>query len=179
MNRRTTLAAALSAQRGMVLVISLLLMLVLSIGVLPSMQLITVETRVAANMHNQEVAFQVAEGAVRTAEVGLARGDYTGFAANTGGLYTLDAKSVPVWAPAPWAAAPLDWSGSGAVQTSVAGQTGAFVIEQLPSVAKKGSSLSAPAYGSAAAQTRVYRITARGVGLDGKRAVMVQTIVHD
>ena len=57
-----------SRQRGAVLVISLILLLILTVIGMSAIQTTTTEERMAGNMRDSEIAFQSAEAAIRDAE---------------------------------------------------------------------------------------------------------------
>ena len=77
-----------SHQRGMVLVISLLMLLVLTLIGLAATRSTTLEQRMTINQNDQEVAFEAAEAALRDGESTLSGASSLNFASNAGGAYT-------------------------------------------------------------------------------------------
>jgi type IV pilus assembly protein PilX len=157
-----------SAQRGVVLFTTMMLLVMLTILALAAYALNTTQTRVATNSADSMVAYQTAEGTLAQAESALLADTYadSSFAANSNGLYVFDPSAAPVWKDA------SIWSSANAVLPGFQGGSSApaaYLIERLPSVSKPGSNMRT--------QTRVYRITARAVGKSGGSAVILQSTV--
>jgi type IV pilus assembly protein PilX len=160
-----------SSQRGVVLIATMILLVLLTILALTAVSMNSTQTRVAANSADQQVAYETAEGVLSQAESNVIAGLYptSAFAANAAGLYIFDATAGPVWQTN----ASL-WSTPGAtISTGFGGgssQPGQFVIELLPPVIKPGQAMNA--------QTQVYRVTAYGVGQSGKSPVILQATMQ-
>ena len=168
-------------QRGVVLFIALILLLVLtSLGVvLARMQM--VEERMAGNEDNHQLAFQAAEAALRAAEDDLGTGVYPNaqFAANTGGLYQIWAEPTMLAPPfdsitnsVNWsdATATLPYRGPPLTGIPVNAQQPTVVIEMLPAVTIPSCSSGAGLPGS------VFRITAHAVGGDATAQATIQSV---
>ena len=158
-----------TAQRGAVLITTVILLILLTLGALAAMSMNGTQTRVATNSADHQVAYQTAEGALGEAASKLLAGAYSAseFAANTKGLYVFDPTAAPVWAN------PSIWKTSGAVMPGFQGGSSAgayLLIEKLPPVIKPGQNMKSP--------TQVYRITARAVGTSGRSPVILQSTVQ-
>lgn len=161
--------------RGYALVTALILLLILAAMSVVALSLGTMQTRVAANAGNALVSFEVAEGALTSAESQLLSGSYSDFAGNANGLYTMNPGTAPIWTT-------VDWTGGGAIKAPYSGNAGApayYLIEQLPSVSAPGQSAASQQYGGGAPRVRVFRITARAVGANGKTPTLLQSLFHD
>jgi type IV pilus assembly protein PilX len=178
-------------QRGAVLFITLVLLIILTIIGVAAARLQTGEAVMARNDHNHQLAMQAAEAALRDAETNINIGTWNvaQFAQNDAGLYTLQtevqgelAGSIADqidWnaeAPAPNPAA-MTYTGpalSGAPTSPMVTQV---VIESLPPQATAVSPLCTASYGSQQ-QCSVYRITAHAVGGDTTASATLQSVVH-
>jgi type IV pilus assembly protein PilX len=157
-----------AAQRGSVIILALMLMLMLTIMAITQMTVNTSQTRIATNMADQQIAFTTAEGALNEATNAVIAGTYTpqAFIGGTSGLYVFDPNNTAKWST-------IDWSSSSSVIKSFKGSSNsqsAYIIEQLPSIIQLGQNMNSP--------TRVYRITARGVGASGSSVVILQTTLQ-
>lgn len=129
-------------EKGMALIMSLILLCILTVGVMVSTRSITTQTRLAANLLSGDVAAQIAEGTNRAAEGLLSRGQLAALIkANSNGLYFFNTLIDPQWSG--WgSAAPIDWSNSAtAKQSTYIGNSptyGAYIVEQLPDVVGGG-----------------------------------------
>jgi type IV pilus assembly protein PilX len=179
-----------SQQRGFVLFVALILLLILSLLGVTAARLQTTEERMARNEDNRQIGAQAAEAALRAGETGLTTGVYTAaqFSANTNGLYELNPSAGSVlWGPPAfnWAAAgaALTYSPADALNpmpalTSLpaAAQSPQYIIENLPAVAMPGDSISQVQYASPVPPVTVYRVTASGVGADSSTTTILQSI---
>ncbi len=151
--------------KGSVLIITLLLMLMLTVMAITQITFNHTQTHIATNSADAQVAFQTAEGALNEATNRVLSGTYapTEFLSNTNGLYLSNPANPPLWTT-------LDWNSNNAVIKSFQGKSyaqGAYIIEQLPSVIRPGQNINNPAH--------VYRITARAVGASGNSLVILQS----
>lgn len=161
-------------QRGVVLVISLLMLLVLTMIGLAATRGTTIEQRMTANQNDQEVAFEAAEAALRAGESQLASASTLNFAGNTGGTYTLSTMGGTNWTN-------IDWSPSG---TAVTGYTAgiqpepivnpSFFIVYDPSGGGQTSGTTLKSSTPVSSNT-LYYVYARGVGLTGNTAVVLKS----
>ncbi|MEB0135125.1 pilus assembly protein [Actimicrobium sp. CCC2.4] len=155
-------------QRGSVLIITVILVLLLTILGLGTVSLNTTQTRIATNSADAQISFQTAEGVLNQAQTNLVAGDYAyaNFMAGDNGLYVFDPAAAPIWTT-------IDWSSASAAVQSFQGKSnapGAYIIELLPSFIRPGQSLKKV--------TRVFRVTARAVGPSGGAPVLLQSTVQ-
>ena len=179
-----------SRQRGAVLYIALILLLILTIIGIAAARLQTGEAVMARNDHNHQLALQAAEAALRDAEINLADGTWTipQFAANTNGLYMLSLEAtggLPSGIPGS-IVEQINWNA--AAPNSAMTYTGPalgnaqglpltqVIIEDLPPVARAGDPLCTPS--NQTQSCAVYRVTAHAVGGDASASATVQSIIH-
>lgn len=155
-------------QRGSVLIITVILLLLLTILGLGTVSLNTTQTRIATNSADAQISFQTAEGVLNQAQTNIVAGDYAyaNFLAGDKGLYIFDPAAAPIWTT-------VDWGSASAAIQSFQGKStvpGAYIIELLPSFIRPGQSLKK--------FTRVFRVTARAVGPSGGAPVLLQSTVQ-
>lgn len=166
-----------SKQRGVVLFVALILLLILSLLGVTAARMQTVEERMARNEDNHQLGAQSAEAGLRGAETGLLTGIYTNFAANANGLYAPVLSNGSPVSTLNWTTA-LPYAGPPLTALPAASQTPKFVIENLPSVAVAGDDISVTSLNPASPPVTVYRVTAQGVGADGTSTTTLQSIVR-
>jgi type IV pilus assembly protein PilX len=154
-----------ASQRASVLITTMILLMMLTVLGLAMISLNTTQTRIATNSADAQAAYQTAEGALNQAAANLQAGSYplANFTANTNGLYIFNSASAPLWTTVVWSNA------TAAIQCTACGSStnAAYVIEYLPAVNIPGTPTP----------QRVYRITARAVGISGSSPVMLQATV--
>jgi len=161
-----------SPERGVVLIATAVLLVILTVIALAGVSMISTQTRVATNSADVQVAYQTAEAALSDAQNQLIAGSFvpSAFAQNNGGLYVFDPSAPPVWSDAHlW----LPANASKVLTSNFQGGSSsapAYVIEQMPSVIKPGQDMKRP--------TQVYRITARATGRSGNAPVVLQSTVQ-
>lgn len=169
-------------QKGAVLVVALILLLVLTLVGVAGMQDTTLQEKMAGNMQDRNLAFQAAEAALRAGEVELQAAVLPAFN-NTGGLitetysfpsggttYTLQAGSAAYWEKFPWA----NNSRSYGVDLSNVGARPRYVLEKIPVVtAPQGESQVFDSGGIAELES--YRVTAMGTGGSADAVVILQS----
>jgi type IV pilus assembly protein PilX len=191
--RRRAIAFKRMYQRGAVLFVSLILLLILTLIGITAARMQTVEERMAQNDDNHQLAVQAAEAALRYGETLLWSGIYSApdFAANANGLYQLQTEvQAAAGSSNPAQASIVDsinWSSPGTQTKPYAGpglsdapappQPAQIVIESLPPVARAGDPICTPGYGQEQVCS-VYRITAHAVGGDSTSAATLQSIFH-
>jgi type IV pilus assembly protein PilX len=162
-------------QQGVVLVVSLLMLLVLTMIGLAATRGTTIEQRMTMNQNDQEVAFQAAEAALRAGEGALAGAANLDFSANTNGAYT----STTMASDLNWRS--IDWSPSGSAVVSygngihpepIVYPSYYIVYDTVASQIGGGTSLSPD---QPVSTNAVYHIYARGVGLTGNVAVVLES----
>lgn len=158
--------ASASRQRGAVLFVSLIFLLVLTLLGVMLARTQTTEERMAQNDANHDLAVEAAGATLRFAEMNIAEGNYTAFSQDGAGLYTLDPTVGSVYTSSIWSntAAILTYTGTALQSISASPQ---FIVEQLPPVALPGTSLGASAQGIGAnGSVQVFQITAHASGGD-------------
>jgi type IV pilus assembly protein PilX len=164
-NHRTSRAS----ERGVVLVVGLILLLVLTLYGVTAMRSMVLEERMTGNTQDAQVAFQMAEAALREAELLLQQASLPAFDDNNG-LYTFQpptaAVPTPLWErdTTVWRAATVESGAPAPLQQARA----EFLIEQILVLGTVGAggSLQADAEINVRQQI-VYRITARAWGVAG------------
>ncbi len=175
-------------QRGVILFVALILLVILSLLGVTAARLQTSEERMARNEDNHQMGAQAAEAALRNAEANIAGGAFTALTSNTAGQYTLD------WNNGPWASLITNWSDptqtlsySAPVTAGVAAgpaltalpagaQSPTYIVEQLPAVTIPGDNLACTGYGCPTGTVSVYRVTATGTGADQTTTTTLQSI---
>jgi len=175
-----------SQQRGVVLFVALILLLILSLLGVTAARMQTTEERMARNEDNRQIGAQAAEAALRAAETGLTNGLYsaTQFSNNANGFYELNPATGSVLQPA------FPWSTPGAAITypdpanpmpaltslPTAAQSPKYIIENLPAVAMPGDSITQQQYATPVSPVTVYRVTANATGADSSSTTILQSI---
>ena len=170
-------------QRGSVLVVSLLILLVMTLLGITAMSTTTLEEKMAGNLRDKGIAFQAAEAALRDGETDLNKNNIAEslfVAACTNGLCLPAAAGDPPQ----WKA--VNWSASGTTTRKYGVATGAtalagvatpprYIIELLRDIPSAGSSITT---GITPPQTKTaFRITAVGYGANAVTTVMLQAVV--
>jgi type IV pilus assembly protein PilX len=177
-----------SQQRGIVLFVALILLLILSLLGVTAARMQTTEERMARNEDNRQIGAQAAEAALRAAEAGLTNGIYSAeqFSGNTAGFYELNPATGSVLQQAP----PSVWATPGATITypdpanpmppltalPAAAQSPQYIIENLPAVAMPGDSINQVQYATPVSPVTVYRVTANATGADSSSTTILQSI---
>jgi type IV pilus assembly protein PilX len=168
-----------SKQRGVVMFVALILLLILSLLGVTAARMQTVEERMARNNDNRQIGAQAAEAALRSAENGLLTGLYSNFAGNTNGLYAPLLSNGSPLTGMDWSvpANTLPYAGPALSSLQTMAQP-KIVIENLPPVAVAGDDISVTSLNPASPPVTVYRVTAQGVGADNTSTTTLQSIVR-
>lgn len=168
-----------SNQRGVVLVVALLFMLLIIIVGLAGSSQSNTQMHISSNSMSHQVAFQSADATLRSAFLSMRSGNFDSvdFSLNTAGYFTFDVTLAPVWLTN------IDdnsyWqSASNAVQSYQGGssQANSYVVEKMPAIATPGKTLgNANQFGKQDSGSN-YRVTARGIGPQGSSPVVLQAI---
>lgn len=175
---RSTPRPTFEQQRGVALFISLVLLLVLTIIGVSAVQTTSLEERMARNTHDNVLAFQAAESALREAENFLQNN------VNSTALFTAGGNNG-LWRAADygqtdrWKQAGI-WTGANSVQAATAVQSVAeqprYLIEWVATVQRaENPSLLGSSYSTLFDRIEVFRITARGVGGTTNARVILQS----
>ena len=168
-------------QRGVVLFVSLILLLILTLLGISLARMQTVEERLAQNDFNHQLALQTAEAALNAAYDDDADGEFSDFSGSTTGLATLadEAADTDLAYHAQWSSPGTDsivYNGNGAPLASApSASQPQFVVEKLVAAAPPGCGSGNPgSYGG----TNVYlhRLTAHAAGGDGSASATVLLI---
>jgi type IV pilus assembly protein PilX len=157
-----------SRQRGAVLVVSLLILLIMTMIGVSSLQSSAIEEKMASNSRDRSVGFQSAEVALREAEDFVESLVTTGSFDDTGGLYSgLDT--------APDGLDGTTWATSGNYRTATApgGSAGAqYFITRTGTVQDKKSLIIGASGGPGGTKNEItiFQITARGQGANADGA---------
>lgn len=176
------LRRAAPKQSGVVLITGLIFMVILTMIVLAVLRSGSLEERMAANARNRQLALQAAEAVLRDAEdasfsTAVAPFDPftpTSFSTTcTNGYCTKPAGgSTPRWKT-------IDWDSTGATRSfaaDTANLTSTLVASQPRYIIEIASTpVISPSAGGGLCPSIVYRLTARGLGLDASE-VFVQTM---
>lgn len=169
-------------QRGAVLVVSLLMLLVMTILGVAGMGSTNLEQRMAANNRDRDIAFQAAELALRDGERKVRNNNYTpaSFSATcVGGLCTEASGTTARWRDGAldvWNTGTRHFTYSETSSISVnngVSQTPVYILEWLGYVRPVGWSVGDPNPGPG--DPEMYRITAIGYGLSSDARVMLQS----
>ena len=161
--RRASILPAARGQRGAVLVISLLLLVVMTVLAIDAMRSANFNVALATNTQEQGRSFAVAESGLADAEAFILANHpstpiFDWSASDTDGLFM----------PGDLAASPVtgvDWSANnGAYETGASGSR--YTVEYLGSFSVSGGSLTTGA-GAGPEQRYLYLITARGESAGG------------
>jgi type IV pilus assembly protein PilX len=176
-----------TAQRGMVLVTVLLLLLMVTVLGTAVLRMQTAEQRISVNAGNHSIASVNAEATLRYAECGLEGGCSGGtwtaasFLENSAGLFTLNPTTgSTVSAQSPNVPKGVKWSAPAGNTLSYAGPalktsaTPQYAIEKLPPVVLPGDSMSAEQYDGGGGATP-YQITAYANGADTNSQTVLQS----
>lgn len=171
-------------QRGAVLFVALILLVILSLLGVSAARMQMTEERMARNEDNRQTAEQAAEAALRYAESLISTGiiNPSTCAGNTNGQYTLGITGSIVSASGvagvSWSAltppAVMLYAGPALSSLPASAQTPMIVVEALPNVCTGLDVCTQNNYGSQG--TSQYRITAYGQGADSTSYTILQSI---
>jgi type IV pilus assembly protein PilX len=162
-------------ERGAVLIVSLVILLVLTILGVAGLQNTSMEERMAGNYRDRFTAFQAAETALRAGEGQI--DEITTFQVmkfdGTDGTYTVEATTgnTDPYDPTNYTRALT------AVTLDGVGDAPEWYIEKLPKVPLPKSSLVVGFQGKPK-DVQYYRISARGSGSSGRAEVILQSTYH-
>lgn len=161
-------------QRGAVLIVSLVILLVLTMLGVQGMQTSTLEEKMAGNFRDKKLAFEAAEAALKAAEGVLNLSSTPPIANSSGsnGVYTFASATINSYS---------FWSGVTGTNTNLPGlqENPKYVIEERG--VQSGSGVSKNAEAGAVSKSNFqgttygYRITARGTGGTANTVVILQS----
>lgn len=159
-------------ERGAVLVVSLIMLLIVTMIAVSSMQGTVMEEKMAGNSRDRNLAFQTAESAVREAETyveGLASmGSFTG----SSGLYGLTDSEPDYANAATWSDTANHVVGSAPHDSYAAPQ---YFIKHFTIVKGSAGALNMSGYGDnkGTGDLTVFTVTARGTGASAESAEVI------
>ncbi len=178
------LTAAPASQRGAVLFVSMILLVILTLIGVTAARMQTAEESMARNENNHQLALEYAEAALRNAEGFVGKYQQADFATNGAGLYDLSLELQTGTQTS--IADTTDWSQPGVQTLMYAGpalnnapppsQAAQIIIEAMPPVTPVGSQMGDPRYNSPATQIFSYRITAHAGGADASSTATLQSV---
>lgn len=174
MNRKHSPINTQGRQSGAAMVIALVMLLVLTLLATASARMTLLEERMTGNTQDRNVAFQVAEAALRQGEDIVQQPVLPEFN-NDDGLYQPAAPADdPVWRTVDWNDTDNDviaFDGLDDAPGALANASATLIVEEMPSVPTPGSSMLPLPVDEPA----VFRVTARALGVDGTSVVTLQT----
>jgi type IV pilus assembly protein PilX len=175
-------SSRLQQQRGVVLMVGMIILLVMTLIGLSAARSTLLEERMSGSTADNNVAFQAAEAALRTGELSLQVPVLPEFN-NTGGRYKALEYTNPDQAPrwqqwigasegSNWNSNAIAYAGMSSAPAPLDQASARYYLEEFPLVYGPGESLAADA---PVDELGFYRITARGVGISGITSVIVQS----
>jgi len=168
--------SSMKQQKGSVLIISLLLLIVSTLLGLSSMNNTVMEEKMAGNLRQQNLALQTAESSLRQGENWLsALSVFTKPVASSTGASGVWIKDAPEGVAVPtgrWWTDEATWTSDAVVYNELAGLTGYYLIEELESLQ---DSLNVGAQSDGQSTRDFYQITAYGLGLGGRAKAYLRT----
>ncbi|WP_160280066.1 pilus assembly PilX family protein [Cellvibrio mixtus] len=173
----------MQSQRGMVLIVGLIMVLLMSIIGVAAIRGSNTQEAMAGNMRDRNQAFQATEAALRTAELNVAANGSKMVFENKNGLLTnQNLKDAPFGPVARWAGATWDTNSIAINKSDIdlkLTKMPAYVVEKVevegPAAAAMGESTEYGANVEQAGNSVIYRITARGYGGSEKSEVILQS----
>jgi type IV pilus assembly protein PilX len=178
-NTRPASDPAAERQRGVVLIVGLIMLLVLTLLGLAASSGTTLEEKMVRNDQRHQIAFQAAEAALKDAQTRLLLGDICTTFDNNHGCYQPPtsnqpptAKRQPLWQSIKW-----NDADSIAYSGTLAGTSNKprYFVEQLPPEPAPGNNIGACYYGCAA-PTQVFQITSEATSTDTPKEVVLQSV---
>lgn len=159
-----------SAQRGVALVVALILLVVMTLLGLGALRSVTLEEKMAGNTFDRSLSFQTTEAALREAEVSLGAAPPTPAAGSAcaGGICGAPAaNTTPRWLDSSF----TGWTNAAAVVSGPITITPQYFVEYL------GNTFPCkPGDASTSFDCKRYRVTARSNAGTDRASVMLQSI---
>lgn len=177
MNERD-LRTSKAHQRGMVLIVSLIILVIVTLIAVTALRVTILEERMAGNTRDRQLAFEAAEYALREAQDLLSAPvlpQFTASGGTTGGYFSgLNTNPGGIGDIAYWSTTHNWTTQSVAANKSAGVLTGQvqprYVIEEFPAISCDGYSSKWPP----PPPRNVYRVTARGTGRTVDSVVILQ-----
>lgn len=166
-------------QRGAVLMVSLMVLLMLTMLTLTAIRASTMQEKIAGSTRNIDLALQAAEAALRVGETSLSGNTLPDYHATAGWYHYVDKPAPSLMAPG------TAWN-SGVISMPLVADDGwqvsqapRYIVEALPPIPEPGGDLEA---GGVQPDTTMYRVTAIGFSAvpfgdidDAQYSVILQT----
>ncbi len=174
-------------QRGAVLAVVLMFLLLLTILGITALNTTTLEERMAGNLNDRQHALQATESALTTAErwLGSLTPDTkpsTYFTNNATGRYQIPTDGVSLWQSVDWSGSSLVvhpnvpvGAGTATALTKIASQP-KYIVENLGTYKDSYAPIGYSTYGSNPNKTYYFRITARGSGATNASSVFMESV---
>lgn len=160
-------------ERGVALVIALIMLLVLTVLGTATARMTLLEERMTGNTQDRRVAFQAAEAALREGEDLLEQPVLPEFDGEDGLYQPAEPDEDPLWRTVDFASDEARaYAGLADADGALANAAASYFVEELPRVPTAGVSLAADA---PVDDLGFYRVTARGTGMAGTATVTLQT----
>lgn len=162
-----------AGQSGAVMVVALVMLLALTLLGTTTARLTLLEERMTGNTQDYNIAFQVAEAALRVGEATLRESILPNFDGTNGHYQPAGPADPPIWEA-------INFGSNDAVAyANLAGAPGSvseararYIIEELPRVPTPGESLASD---TPVDEPAFFRVTARGVGAAGNAQAILQS----
>jgi type IV pilus assembly protein PilX len=167
-------------QKGVVLFMSLVMLLILTILGLSSVQTTSLQERMSRNARDTNLAFQAAESALRDGEdlLELLNSRALFDAGTTGYYYDNDPGVNPNWRDVDWTAASAAGCGCLDGDTAITGVASQprYVVEHVREVISDADALNLDNIGqdTGSGRTQIFKVTTFGVGGTSTAQVMLQ-----
>lgn len=158
-------------QKGSVLLVSLIMLLLLTLVAVAGMQGTILQERMTGNLKDRNLAFQAAEAALRDGEAYI-RANPAVIYGNSNGRYQVNNGGTPDWNVRPIVAGTGGSRSFSGTFPSVADQP-AYYIEEISTLYPSGTETEA---GAAVPPTSYFRITARGIGGSASTSVVLTSV---
>lgn len=163
-------------QKGLALVVSLIMLLIMTLLAVNSMQTTVLEEKMAGNYKNRNMAFQSAEAGLRAGE---------GYLRDTAALPIFDGSTAGLWQPTTGGKSRwnrVNWNNANRVRSYIGtldtlggkqllADLPNYIIEEMQPVLSEGGSLEI----GTALENSYYRVTSQAVGGTASSVVMLQT----
>ena len=181
MATRIHLRSLSPTQHGSALVVSLLILLVLTLIGVTSMSTTALQSKMATNSREYNLAFQATESALRDGETEISTLNPVGFDASCTtdpGLCLSSTTGTPIWSTIDWTTASSRTYGLKTGATALLGITSSpkYIIEKLPLAPLPGDNTSQLSCYNCGLSIQNFRVTASGTGANSSAAVMLQSI---
>jgi type IV pilus assembly protein PilX len=168
---RIRMRAPPHAQRGVSLIVSLILLVIVTLLALGSMRGVVLQTRMSGSTHDRSLAFEAAEAALRTAErraAGLSASDFPGAGCANGLCVQPALADTPRWQDDAFGG----WQASVAQVPANAPTPDTFIEDMGDAPNWAGCENEVPRQPNCS--TRRFRISSRSTA-DGRASVLVQS----